>query len=553
MSSNSRDSASRNSASRTSVPFTLLPGDLIRLVESTRETGEQNLRKLGGVQGVAKALNVDLKYGIHSEDASDHQRREEVYGKNYIPPPKSYGILELMWEAFKDITIIVLAVSGAISVVLSSTVGDHKDTGWIEGTCILGTVFIVTLVAALNDYQKERQFQALNAVKEDEKIKVIRDGEPKEVGKSNLLVGDIVRIDLGDILPADGIVFHEKELKIDESAMTGESDLLVKSEANPFLFSGTKVMEGFGRMLVVCVGANSQAGIIKTLITGNTTAEVTPPKSPTDIQDAYVQIQTPGPDRASLTKTPSGETRDESSTKDEKEFQSPLEAKLYKLTILIGKLGTVIALFVFIIMSVRMSVEKFAIDGEKWRSKYVSDYLNFFITAITVLVVAIPEGLPLAVTIALAFSVKKMLKDNNLVRHLDACETMGSATTICSDKTGTLTTNRMTVMQIWIGGQEFNSAQSVAGAIEKLLQEVFYDGVCINSTAELLASKIPNAPLEHTGNKTESRGQELWLRGFCRIRTQLRVVKAFQKGLAARAAIGDDRLYDRKNSQGLKQ
>lgn len=503
MSSNSRDSASRNSASRTSVPFTLLPGDLIRLVESTRETGEQNLRKLGGVQGVAKALNVDLKYGIHSEDASDHQRREEVYGKNYIPPPKSYGILELMWEAFKDITIIVLAVSGAISVVLSSTVGDHQDTGWIEGTCILGTVFIVTLVAALNDYQKERQFQALNAVKEDEKIKVIRDGEPKEVGKFNLLVGDIVRIDLGDILPADGIVFHEKELKIDESAMTGESDLLVKSEANPFLFSGTKVMEGFGRMLVVCVGANSQAGIIKTLITGNTTAEVTPPKSPTDIQDAYVQIQTPGPDRASLTKTPSGETRDESSTKDEKEFQSPLEAKLYKLTILIGKLGTVIALFVFIIMSVRMSVEKFAIDGEKWRSKYVSDYLNFFITAITVLVVAIPEGLPLAVTIALAFSVKKMLKDNNLVRHLDACETMGSATTICSDKTGTLTTNRMTVMQIWIGGQEFNSAQSVAGAIEKLLQEVFYDGVCINSTAELLASKIPNAPLEHTGNKTE--------------------------------------------------
>nr|CCA14985.1 plasma membrane calcium ATPase putative [Albugo laibachii Nc14] len=499
MSSNTRD-IQRNSASRTSVPFTLLPGDLIRLVNSSRETCEQNLRTLGGVQGVAKALNVDLACGIHSEDISDHERREQIFGKNYIPPPKTYGILELMWEAFKDITIIVLAVSGAISVVLSSTVGDHKDTGWIEGTCILGTVFIVTLVAALNDYQKERQFQALNAVKEDEKIKVIRDGEPTEVGKFNLLVGDIVRIDLGDILPADGIVFHEKELKIDESAMTGESDLLTKNEANPYLFSGTKVMEGFGRMLVVCVGANSQSGIIKTLITGNDTTPAAPLDSPTDTQDAYVQIQTPGAD-ASLHKTPAGDSRND--IKDEKEFQSPLEAKLYKLTILIGKLGTVIALFVFIIMSVRMSVEKFAIDGEKWRSKYVSDYLNFFITAITVLVVAIPEGLPLAVTIALAFSVKKMLADNNLVRHLDACETMGSATTICSDKTGTLTTNRMTVMQIWIGGQEFSSGQSVTEAIGKLLQEVFYDGICINSTAELLKSKIPNAPMEHTGNKTE--------------------------------------------------
>ncbi|KAF0705852.1 hypothetical protein As57867_006881, partial [Aphanomyces stellatus] len=154
-----------------------------------------------------------------------------------------------------DLTMMVLAGAGVVSFVIGFIPFSSKDnkrhlgsdpsTAWIEGAAIMFAVLIVVLVAALNDYQKEKQFRALNAVKEDEKIKVIRNGAPAEVSKFNLVVGDIVRVDLGDIIPADGIVFDENDLKLDESAMTGESDLLKKDRRlAPFLLSGTKVMEG---------------------------------------------------------------------------------------------------------------------------------------------------------------------------------------------------------------------------------------------------------------------------------------------------------------------
>ncbi|TMW63595.1 hypothetical protein Poli38472_002536 [Pythium oligandrum] len=478
------------------MTFKLVTGDLIRLIETPHEKQVDQLASLGGIEGVAASLNIDLRQGVDDNDKADQQSREDFFGKNYVPPPKAKSLFELMWDAAQDITIIVLAIAGVISIILSSTVGDHKDTGWIEGACIIFAVFIVTVVTAVNDYQKEKQFRSLNAVKDDEKIKVIRNGVPAEVSKFNLLVGDIVRVDLGDIIPADGIVFDEKELKLDESAMTGETDLLTKNAENPFLLSGTKVMEGLGKMLVVCVGESSQAGIIKKLINGKR-GEKKEKKSADVEGDAYVEMETPkqGSDLEA------GDN--DYAADDDDEPQSPLEGKLYRLTILIGKLGTAVALLVFVIMCIRFSIQTFAKDHKEWESGYISDYLNFFIIAITVLVVAIPEGLPLAVTIALAYSVKKMLKDNNLVRHLDACETMGSATTVCSDKTGTLTTNRMTVMQAWIGEQEFSNASDAVSAMSPATKEAFFNGVCINSTAEILPSKVEGGQPEHTGNKTE--------------------------------------------------
>ncbi|CEG47521.1 calcium-translocating p-type pmca-type [Plasmopara halstedii] len=470
--------------------------DLIGLIETQHEHQAEKLAKVGGITGVAGSLGVDITKGLNSNDSADLRRREDMFGSNYIPPPKPKGLLELMWEAFQDMTIIVLTISGVLSVILAITVGDHPDTGWIEGACIIFAVLVVTLVTAVNDYQKEAQFRALNAVKEDEKIKVIRNGVPAEVSKFGLVVGDIVRVDLGDIVPADGIVFDQKELKLDESAMTGESDLMLKNTENPFLLSGTKVMEGLGKMLVICVGESSQAGIIKKLILGKDKekAKAKEVENKVKLPDAPMN---PGP-------TAANGSVEQQEEYDNGESQSPLEAKLNRLTILIGKLGTTVALLVFIIMSIRFSVDNFTGDDKKdWKAKYVSDYLQFFIVAITVLVVAIPEGLPLAVTISLAYSVKKMLTDNNLVRHLDACETMGSATTICSDKTGTLTTNRMTVMQVWIGGNEFSSASQATDEMSESTRDVFCNGVCVNSTAEILPPKVAGGHPEHTGNKTE--------------------------------------------------
>jgi len=479
------------------MAFRLVTGDLIRLVETPHEKQAEHLASLGGVDGVADALGVNIRQGLDNNNTADLQSREEFFGKNFVEPPRAKGLLELMWEAAQDITIIALAIAGVISIVLTSTVGDHKDTGWIEGTCIIFAVFIVTVVAAVNDYQKEKQFRALNSIKDDETIKVIRNGVPAEVSKFNLLVGDIVRVDLGDIIPADGIVFDQKELKLDESAMTGETDLLVKNAENPFLLSGTKVMEGLGKMLVVAVGENSQAGIIKKLINGKgaKTTDEKKPDAAAEGEEVYVEMQTP--------KQNAEAEKDDYSDADDSEPSSPLEGKLYRLTILIGKLGTITAIIVFLAMSVRYSIKEFVTDKKEWTSGKLGNYVDFFIVGITVLVVAIPEGLPLAVTIALAYSVKKMLKDNNLVRHLDACETMGSATTVCSDKTGTLTTNRMTVMQLWIGDQEFSSATDAAATLSETTKEVFLNGICVNSTAEILPPKLEGGQPEHTGNKTE--------------------------------------------------
>ncbi|TYZ58351.1 hypothetical protein PybrP1_000823 [[Pythium] brassicae (nom. inval.)] len=486
------------------MAFKLVTGDLIRLVETPHEKAHEQVLALGGIEGVAAALNVNLRQGLDNDNKADLAAREESFGKNYVPPPRAKSFFELMWDAFQDITMIVLTAAGVFSIILETTIGEHPSTGWIEGACIIFAVLVVTIVTATNDFQKERQFQSLNAIKEDEKIKVIRNGVPAEVSKFSLVVGDIVRVDLGDIIPADGIVFDEKELKLDESAMTGESDLLTKNAERPFLLSGTKVMEGLGKMLVVCVGEHSQAGIIKSLINGKkktkaaAAATVVDADAPATLEEGgYAEMETPKQNSIK------GGDDDDADDEDE-EAQSPLEGKLYNLTILIGKLGTIVAILVFVIMCIKFSVRKFTGDDKvEWDSKYVEDYLRFFIVAITVLVVAIPEGLPLAVTIALAYSVKKMLSDNNLVRHLDACETMGSATTVCSDKTGTLTTNRMTVMQIWIGDQEFSSAVEAVGAMAPPTKDALCNGIAVNSTAEILPPKVPGGQPEHTGNKTE--------------------------------------------------
>ncbi|EQC40265.1 hypothetical protein SDRG_02169 [Saprolegnia diclina VS20] len=257
----------------------LLPGDLIRLVETPKEKAKDAVEALGGADGIAYALNVSLDAGLFGADVADLQQRQETYGKNYIEPSKPATLLALMWHAFQDLTIIVLTGAGVLSLILGFTVG-HKEkvlrnatttralagnagTAWIEGFSILLAVTIVVMVTALNNYQKDKQFRALNAVKDDEKIKVIRDSEPCEVSKFDLVVGDIVRLDVGDILPADGLVLTSSDLKLDESAMTGESFLMLKDKTKaPFLFSGTKVMEGMGTMLVLCVGASSQAGMI---------------------------------------------------------------------------------------------------------------------------------------------------------------------------------------------------------------------------------------------------------------------------------------------------
>ncbi|OQR89406.1 P-type ATPase (P-ATPase) Superfamily, partial [Thraustotheca clavata] len=480
----------------------LLPGDLIRLIETPKDEVLHTMEQLGGIEGLARSLNVSLDYGLDERNDVDFKHREDTFGRNYVPPPPPTTFLQLVWEAYKDLTLMVLTGGGVLSLIFGFTVGPPDNTprrlssgdpatAWIEGFAILLAVAIVTMVTAVNNYQKDKQFRALSAIKEDEKIKVIRNGLPCEVNKFDILVGDIVRIDVGDILPADGIAFEAYDLKLDESAMTGES-ILVEKQSNsdtPFLLSGTKVMQGMGKMLVLAVGASSQSGVISSLILGRNQRTVTQISD----DDAYIAIATPkGHGEIDLEKAPVAVA-----LRNDDGEESPLQGKLNQLTILLGKIGILMAVLVFLALVVRYSIDRFAIHDDEWRgTAEVKQYLSFFIVGVTVLVVAIPEGLPLAVTISLSFSVKKMLLDKNLVRHLSACETMGSATTICSDKTGTLTTNIMTVMACCIGSKSFTTVDEVKTSIEAATCNLLCESIAVNSTAELIDG-------EFTGNKTE--------------------------------------------------
>ncbi|KAG7273368.1 hypothetical protein CRUP_022911 [Coryphaenoides rupestris] len=247
------------------------------------------------------------------------------------------------------------------------------------------------------------------------------------------------------LLPADGILIQGNDLKIDESSLTGESDHVRKSaDKDPMLLSGTHVMEGSGKMLVTAVGVNSQTGIIFTLLGAGDHEEDKKDKKAKKQDEAVAMEMQP------LKSAEGGEVEEKKKkTSVPKKEKSVLQGKLTKMAVEIGKAGLFMSATTVIILVVLFVIETFVIQGHVWLAEctpvYVQYFVKFFIIGVTVLVVAVPEGLPLA----------KMMKDNNLVRHLDACETMGNATAICSDKTGTLTTNRMTVVQMYICDHHF--------------------------------------------------------------------------------------------------
>eukprot|EP00002_Diphylleia_rotans_P008168 TRINITY_DN1790_c0_g2_i3.p1 TRINITY_DN1790_c0_g2~~TRINITY_DN1790_c0_g2_i3.p1 ORF type:complete len:1013 (-),score=226.89 TRINITY_DN1790_c0_g2_i3:998-4036(-) len=486
--------------------FGITVKELRDLLEAEKDAGVELLNtKYGGVVGVGRALQVQLTTGINTASEEQIRQRIECFGENVMPtkPPKS--LFELVWEALQDFTLIMLLVSAAFSIGLGIYEDiTHHVKGWVEGVAILFSVLVVVSVSALNDFAKEKQFRKLNAQASDVGVNVIRNGKQEVVSIFKLLVGDIVEISVGDILPADGILIEANDLRIDESSLTGESDLIKKSHEKPFLLSNTKVMEGSGKMLVVAIGANSQAGVIKSLILTGKFSTAT--KS---------QVE-PGDEKKE-------EKQKEEEEEDGEEGGSVLQTKLEDLAILIGKIGTAVAVLAVLIMTIRLIADK----PNDWGSDEFNDLIRFFITGITILVVAVPEGLPLAVTLALAFSVQKMLDDKNLVKHLDACETMGSATTICSDKTGTLTTNRMSVMASWIGGENRKENPTMKN-VTREYSDLFARSISINSTGRV--EKDDKGLWDYIGNKTECGMIKFLIEEGCdymAMRQQAQVVRVF--------------------------
>uniref|UniRef100_A0A8C2G4U0 Calcium-transporting ATPase n=1 Tax=Cyprinus carpio TaxID=7962 RepID=A0A8C2G4U0_CYPCA len=503
--------------------------------------GPEALQKIqdsfGDVESLCQRLKSSTSDGL-SDNPTDLEKRRQAFGQNFIPPKKAKTFLQLVWEALQDVTLIILEIAAIISLGLSfyqppghesegcgSGSGGGEDegeaeAGWIEGAAILLSVICVVLVTAFNDWSKEKQFRGLQSrIELEQRFAVVRNGNVIQIPVAEMVVGDMAQVKYGDLLPADGVLIQGNDLKIDESALTGESDHVRKSvDKDPMLLSGTHVMEGSGRMLVTAVGVNSQSGIIFTLLgagEGEEEKKEKKGKQPeaaveTNQNKAKKQDGAVAMEMQPLKSAEGGEVEEREKKKSNvpKKEKSVLQGKLTKLAVQIGKAGLVMSAITVIILVLYFVIETFVVEGQSWLPEctpiYVQYFVKFFIIGVTVLVVAVPEGLPLAVTISLAYSVKKMMKDNNLVRHLDACETMGNATAICSDKTGTLTTNRMTVVQSYINDQHFREIPDPSQINPNTL-EMIVNAISINCayTSKIMPPDMEGGLPKQVGNKTE--------------------------------------------------
>ncbi|XP_009986537.1 PREDICTED: plasma membrane calcium-transporting ATPase 2 isoform X4 [Tauraco erythrolophus] len=477
----------------------------------------------GETEGLCRHLKTSPTEGL-AGTAADLEKRKLIFGKNFIPPKKPKTFLQLVWEALQDVTLIILEIAAIISLGLSfyqppgegnegcgTATGGAEDegeaeAGWIEGAAILLSVICVVLVTAFNDWSKEKQFRGLQSrIEQEQKFTVVRGGQVIQIPVAEIVVGDIAQVKYGDLLPADGIFIQGNDLKIDESSLTGESDQVRKSvDKDPMLLSGTHVMEGSGRMLVTAVGVNSQTGIIFTLLGAGGEEEEKKDKKAKQQDGAAAMEMQP----LKSAEGGEGDDKDKKKSNMHKKEKSVLQGKLTKLAVQIGKAGLVMSAITVIILVLYFAIDTFVVNKKQWLPEctpvYVQYFVKFFIIGVTVLVVAVPEGLPLAVTISLAYSVKKMMRDNNLVRHLDACETMGNATAICSDKTGTLTTNRMTVVQAYVGDVHYKEIPDPDSVPAKTL-DLLVNAIAINSayTTKILPPEKEGGLPRQVGNKTE--------------------------------------------------
>ncbi|KAL4810503.1 hypothetical protein BDV18DRAFT_131132 [Aspergillus unguis] len=458
---------------------------------------------LGGLSGLEQALRTDLKSGlsdderrlmgrvVYSPDTSSFTYEEtsngsegtetqfydriRIFSQNRLPARKTTGFFMLLWMAYNDKIIILLTIAAVVSLSLGiyQTIDEGHGVDWIEGVAIVVAIAIVTLVTALNDWQKERQFAKLNKRNDDREVKAIRSGKVVLISVFDITVGDILQVEPGDSLPADGVLISGHGIKCDESSATGESDQMKKTDGfevsrqiadgtatkklDPFMISGSNVLEGVGSYLVTSVGKYSSYGRI------------------------LMSLQ-------------------------ESNDPTPLQVKLGSLANWIGWLGSSAAIILFFALLIRFLANL----GSNTASSAAKgqEFVDILIVAVTVIVVAIPEGLPLAVTLALAFATTRMVKENNLVRVLRACETMGNATVICSDKTGTLTQNKMTVVAGTLGSKGFNHShgeESVSAAelfktSPQGARDLLVKSIALNSTA---FEEDKGGSKEFIGSKTE--------------------------------------------------
>ena len=403
-------------------------------------------------------MDIDKNKRIGLTDEQVKQSREQ-HGKNVLTPPQRTSLWKLYLDKYRDPIIQILLVAAFVSLILA-----FIEKNFMETIGIFVAVFLATTVGFYFERDAAKKFNLLTALSEEQPVKVRRNGKVMEIPRHDVVVGDVVLVEVGDEVPADGELIVCNDLQINESALTGEPVAEKSLEgggdgAYPrnVILRSTMVMNGRGEFVVTAVGDATEIGKVAKKSTEQTSVE------------------------------------------------TPLHMQLDKLAKMISKVGSVVsvaAFFIFLIHDI--------LTNPVWGGKdyfYMAEIvLKYFMMAVTLIVMAVPEGLPMAITLSLALNMRRMLKSNNLVRKLHACETMGAVTVICTDKTGTLTQNKMQV-----------SALELKQGDEALLDTA----IALNSTAELNDGK----PI---GNPTES-ALLLWLdaqgKDYEELRKQVNVLK----------------------------
>jgi len=411
----------------------------------------------------------------------------------------------LIVDALSDITVATLLGAGVLSLILESSLHpDDSNGSYLEGLGILLAVFVVVSVSAGQNWQKQKQYAQLrDAEAAAAPIRVVRAGVEVGIKIEEVVVGDVVLFDTGDVLPADGVLIDGREVTVDESHLTGESDDVDKNwnsegGSRVVMYSGSRVATGFGRMMVTGVGERTQAGAVaKALLSLERGKD-----KDSDSKDSKDKKDK----TAAVSRSAAAATSSSSMILNE---ETQLQQQLTSYATSIGQVGIAAAAFATIGAFLRFTIETFFLNATEWSWDYLETYLHIVTTGISVLVVAIPEGLPLAATLSLAYAARQLLEERNLVRNIGAAETMGCATVICSDKTGTLTQNDMAVAQLWLAGQQVDvdRSDSSGGSVYNSNKngkgmELFIEGVEVNSTATVLKDKATGALLD-SGSKTE--------------------------------------------------
>lgn len=402
---------------------------------------------------MSQKMNENHLNGLTDQEVIASRQK---YGENLLTPPKRPSIWKLYLEKFQDPVIRVLLVAAVFSLIISIIENEYAET-----IGIFFAIFLATGIGFYFEYDANKKFDLLNAVGEETPVTVIRNGKVKEIPRKEIVVGDIVIMNTGDEIPADGTLVEAVSLQVNEANLTGE--LMVNKTTDPEHFDdeatypsnavmrGTTVTDGHGTMKVDRVGDATEIGKV---------------------------------------------ARQSTEQSDEK---TPLNIQLEKLANLIGKVGFTIATLTFLIFTGKDLYAYFTANTvETWEQwlQVAQIVLKYFMMAVTLIVVAVPEGLPMSVTLSLALNMRRMLKTNNLVRKMHACETMGAITVICTDKTGTLTQNLMQV----------HEAQ-----VDESNPELVAESIAVNSTA-FLEEKAEGERPSGVGNPTEV-ALLLWLNG----------------------------------------